>query len=78
MLEVRRGLDLAEEPLGPDHGGEFGAKDLERDLPVVLQVVREVHGGHAAGAEFPLDTVSTFECGVQVREHRVIWAATSL
>ncbi len=61
MLQVRGGLDLAEEPLGADDGGEFGAEDLDGDLAVVLEVMREVDGGHAALAELALKAVAVSE-----------------
>ena len=48
MLEVGGGLDLGEEAFGADDGGEFGAEDLDGDGAVVLEVVGEVDGGHAA------------------------------
>jgi hypothetical protein len=51
-------LDLAQETLGADHGGQFGAEDLDGDAAVVLQVVGEVDGGHAAGAELALEAVA--------------------
>ena len=44
VAEVRRGLDFAEEALGAECGGEFGAEDLDGDLAVVLQVLGEVDG----------------------------------
>ncbi len=50
-------LDLAQEPVGPDGGSQFGTQHLERDLAVVLQVLGEVDEGHATGADFPLDRV---------------------
>ena len=58
MLQIGDGLDLAEEPLGADDGGELRPKHLDGDLAVVLEVVGEVHGGHAAGAELALDPVA--------------------
>ena len=61
MLQRRGGLDLHHEPLGAEHGGEFGLEDLERDLAVVLQVLGEVHGRHAALAELALDAVAVGE-----------------
>ena len=61
MLERRGGLDLDDEPLGTEHRRELGLQHLERDVAVVLEVVRQVHGGHAAGAEFTLDGVATGE-----------------
>ncbi len=63
MLQVGRGLDLGQEPLGADRGGEFGAQHLERDVAVVLEVVGEVDGGHAALPELALDAVAVGEGG---------------
>ena len=63
MLQIRGGLDLGEEPLGADHGGELGPQDLERDLAIVSEVVREVDGGHAALAQLALDPVAICEAG---------------
>jgi hypothetical protein len=61
MLQVRGGPDLAQEPLGADDGGELGAQHLDGDLAVVLEVVGEVDGGHAAGTEFALEPVAVGE-----------------
>ena len=36
MLQIRRRLDLGQEPLGTDDGCDFRLQDLERDLPLVL------------------------------------------
>jgi hypothetical protein len=65
VLQVGGRLDLGEESLGPHHGGELGLQDLERDLALVLEVVGEVDGRHAALAELALDTVAAFEGRVQ-------------
>ena len=61
MLQVGGGLDLAQEPLGADDGGQLGPQHLERHLAVVLQVLGQVHRGHAARAELPLDAVAVGE-----------------
>ena len=45
------------------HGGEFGVEDLDGDLAVVLEVVGEVDGGHAALAELALEAVAVGEGG---------------
>ena len=50
-----------------DHGGELRAEDLDGDGAIVLEVVREVDGGHAARAELALDAVAV---GEGVREGR--------
>ncbi len=60
MLEVGRRLDLGQEPLGTDYRCEFGLEDLERDFPLVLQVVREIDRRHPALTEFGLDAVAAF------------------
>ena len=65
MLELGDDVDLAEEPLGAQRRGELGPQDLERDLAVVLEVVGEVDGGHAALAELALDAVAAAEGGTQ-------------
>jgi hypothetical protein len=63
MLEIRRRLDLGEKPLGAEGRGEFGVEDLERDLAIVTDVAREIHGRHAAVADLPLDFVAVGNCG---------------
>ena len=61
MAQRRCGLDLHHEALGAEHGGQFRLQHLDRDLAVVLQVLGEVHRGHAAGAELALDAVAVGE-----------------
>ena len=56
-------LISSHEPLGAEHGGELGLEDLERDLAVVLEVLGEVDGGHAALAQLALDAVAVGEGG---------------
>jgi len=68
VLKLCRDLDLLEEPLGAKHGGEFGTQDLHRDLAVVLEVLGEVDGGHAAGPELVLDGVAVGEGGFETVE----------
>lgn len=58
VLQVRRGLDLGEEPIRPDYGGQLRPKHLHRDLAVVPEILREVDGGHAARAELALESVA--------------------
>jgi hypothetical protein len=58
MLQSRGGADLGEEALAAECGAEVGVQHLDGDIALVLEVVREVHGGHAASAEFALDAVA--------------------
>ena len=68
MLQVGRGLDLGQEPLGSDHRRQLGLQNLERHLALVLQIVRQVHRGHAALTELALDGVAAFQGCVQARD----------
>ena len=61
MLQVRRDLDLGEEPLDAEDGAEFRLEHLQCDEAVVLEVARQEDGRHAAGAEFALDGVAVAE-----------------
>ena len=63
VLQRRGGLDLHHEALGADDGGELGLQDLERHLAVVLEVLGQVHRGHAPLAELPLDAVAVGQGG---------------
>ena len=65
VLEPGGDLDLAGEPLGAERGGQLGAQDLHRHLAVVLQVLGEIHGRHAALAELALDAVAGGEGRLQ-------------
>ena len=59
MLQIGGDADLAEESFDAEHGAELGIEHLERDAAVVLDVAREVHGGHAAAPDLALDGVAT-------------------
>ena len=58
VLQVRRGLDLGEKAVGADDGRELGPQHLDGHLPIVLEVLGEVDGGHAARAQLALDPVA--------------------
>ena len=58
MLQPGGELDLALEPLGAERGGQLGVEHLERDRPVVPEVLGEVDRGHAAAAELALEPVA--------------------
>jgi len=48
------------EAIYPHDCRQLGLQDLERDLPLVLQVVGQVDGRHPALAELPQDPVAAF------------------
>jgi hypothetical protein len=58
VLESRRGLDFLQEPVGAEHGPEFGPQHLQRNLAVVFQILGKIDGGHASFAESTLDAVT--------------------
>ncbi len=68
MAELARDLDLAQEPLGAERGGELRAHHLHRHLALVLLVLGQVDGGHAALAEDPLHLVAAGECLGHLRD----------
>jgi hypothetical protein len=58
MLQAGGGLDLAEEPVHADDSAQLRMQDLDGDLAVVLQVLGEIHGGHAALTKLAVETVT--------------------
>ena len=68
VLQVGDGLDLAEEPLGPDHGRELGPEHLDGDLAGVPKVLGEVDRGHAPRPELALDAVAVGQSCGEARE----------
>ena len=60
-LQLRGDVDLAQEAFGADGLRELRAKHLDRDKATMLDVAREVDGGHAAVAEFAVDGVAAGE-----------------
>ena len=60
------GLDIdLVHTFGTDDGSQFGLQDLERDLALVLDVLAQINGGHAAFTERGLDAVAALEGCVQ-------------
>ena len=69
MLQLRGDLDLAQESVGANGDSKLRAEDLDSDLTVVTDVVREVDGGHATFADQTLDGIALFERGTQQFKH---------
>ena len=57
------------EPLGAEYGRELGLENFDRDVAVVLEILREVDRRHAAGAELALDAVSVGQRGCETVDH---------
>ncbi len=74
MLQRRGGLDFLHKPLGAEHGSQLRFEQLERHLAIVLEILAQVHGGHAAFAEVAQDAVAAVEGGVEalgLRGHNI-------
>jgi hypothetical protein len=67
VIELGRDLDLAQEAVGAQRGGQLGAHHLHGHLPAVLEVLREIDGGHPALAQDPLDPVPVRQRGPHLR-----------
>ena len=65
MVEPGRDLDLAEEAFGAEARGELRVQNLECDLAIVLEIVRQEHGGHAAPSHLALNAVSVGKRGLE-------------
>ena len=65
MLQARGDFDLAQEPLAAQRDCNFGPQCLERDEALVARVTCEIHEGHAATAQLPIDDVVWRERSVQ-------------
>jgi hypothetical protein len=61
VVELGGELDFTEKPVSAEHGGQLRAQDLERDVPVKLEIVREVDGGHAALTQLTVEAVAIGE-----------------
>ena len=74
MLQPRRQADLAQEPVGAEAGRELGVEQLERDRPVVFEVLRQEYRRHPAAPELPLERIARAkafqELGAQVGHGR--------
>jgi hypothetical protein len=58
MLQVGDGLDLEQESLGADDGRQFGPEHFDRHPAPMLEILGQVHRGHAALPQLPLDAVA--------------------
>ncbi len=69
MLEPGGEPDLPEEALGAERRRQLGMEHLERDRPLVPQVLDEVHRAHAAAPELAFEPVAVAQ-GVGERGRR--------
>ena len=67
MLQVGRGTDLHQKPLGADRGSQLGAQHLPGHASIVLAIVREIDGGHAAFAQLAFEAIAVGERSNEAR-----------
>jgi hypothetical protein len=61
-------LDLAQEPIGAQRGGELRVQHLDRDVAVVGHVVRQVHDRHSTLSQLSLEAVLLRELTAKGRQ----------
>jgi len=67
VLEAGGELDLTLEAFGSDRGGELGQEDFERHRSVVLEIMSQEDGGHAASSQLALHDVPAAESVSELR-----------
>ena len=65
MRQLGSELDLAKEALSADGLGDVRPQHLERNVPVMANVVREVDGCHTTGTQLSLDHVASRKGSVE-------------
>jgi hypothetical protein len=61
MVQLRCDLDLEQEAVVRDRGGDVWLEDLYRDIAPMLEVLGKVDRGHAAATELAFDHVAIGE-----------------
>ena len=61
VVQPGGGLDLAEESLTPERGGELGFQYLDRNLAMVLLVLGEKDDRHSPPTQFAANRVAVSE-----------------
>lgn len=65
MLQSGAEPDLVEETLWAERRSQLGSEDLERDRPVVAEIVCQVDRSHSTAAQLALETVGLGQRGLE-------------
>ena len=65
VLELGGHANFTVESLGTDRGAELRVQHLDGDLALMLEILREVDGGHAAGAELAFHAIPVGQSRLQ-------------
>ena len=68
VLKLRGDLDLAQEALGPERGGELRAEHLDRHLATMAQIFGQIDRGHPALPDLAVEHVAFTKGGGQAGE----------
>jgi hypothetical protein len=71
MLKLGSELDLTPKPVEHDRPRELGGEDLQDNLPIEGDLVREEDARHAAAAKFTLDCVAGPKSGLKLESELV-------
>ena len=66
MLQVSRDANLTQEPVGAEHDTKLRIEDLERDVALVAEIARQIHGCHPTASNLALELVAAGERRVQL------------
>src|SRR5206468_12197523 len=66
VLEIGGDSDFLEEARRTEDCGKLRIQDLERNGPVMADIMRPVDRGHATAADLTLYAVAIRECGVEL------------
>ena len=58
VLQARRGVDFAKEPVGAEGGGYLWPKDLDGDLAGMSNILSEVDCRPASSSDLPVDCIA--------------------
>ncbi len=78
MLERRRRLDLGDEAVGAEDGGQLGLEDLDGDVALVLEIAGEEHRGHATLAQLALQAVAAGQRAAESIRHTIHGRSSAL
>ena len=70
MIEPGRELDLSQETVRAKRCGEIGVQHFQRDEALVLPVLCEIDGCHAATAQLPVDDIRIRERGPKLLDRK--------
>ena len=68
VAQTGRGLDLTQEALDPEARGELRMEQLDGDPALQLEIVSQVHRGHATTADLAGNRVVVRDGGLETSE----------